>query len=54
MDMRRIAVIWFAVWTIFGVDRATAHRFGKFQHQPLFGDSYRQRRGRAQIHHRYG
>ncbi|HVR16660.1 MAG TPA: hypothetical protein VMS25_09885, partial [Candidatus Limnocylindrales bacterium] len=30
MDMRRIAVIWFAVWTIFGVDRATAHPLGNF------------------------
>ena len=30
MDMRRIAVIWFAVLTIFSADRATAHPLGNF------------------------
>ena len=30
MDMRRIAVIWFAVWTIFGADRVAAHPLGNF------------------------
>ena len=30
MDMRQIAVIGFAVLTIFGVDRATAHPLGNF------------------------
>lgn len=30
MDMRGIAVIWFAVLTIFGADRATAHPLGNF------------------------
>ena len=30
MNIRRIAVIWFAVLTIFGADRATAHPLGNF------------------------